>query len=66
MFDFIWMLFLIYMLVNDAIGKHLVAPGVLYVIHKYVYIKKNLKKPTPSYDYHLTHPFQAPTWPQTF
>ena len=27
------------MLVNDAIGKHLVAPGVLYVIHKYVYKK---------------------------
>ena len=25
------------MLVNDANGKHLVAPGVLYVIHKYVY-----------------------------
>ena len=28
------------MLVNDAIGKHPVAPGVLYVIHKYVYEKK--------------------------
>ena len=28
------------MLVNDANGKHLVAPGVLYVIQKYVY-KKN-------------------------
>ena len=26
------------------IGKHLVAPGVLYVIHKYVYIKKKKKK----------------------
>ena len=39
MFDFIWMSFLIYMLVNDAIGKHLVEPGVLYVIHKYVYKK---------------------------
>ena len=42
MFDFIWMLFLIHMLVNDAIGKHLVAPGVLYVIHKInMFIKKN-------------------------
>ena len=30
------------MLVNDANGKHLVAPGVLYVIQKYVY-KKNKK-----------------------
>ena len=39
MFDFIWMLFLIYMLVNDANEKHPVAPGVLYVIHKYVFIK---------------------------
>ena len=28
------MLFVFYMLVNDAIGKHLVAPSVLYVIHK--------------------------------
>ena len=28
------------MLVNDANGKHLVAPGVLYVIQKYVYIYK--------------------------
>ena len=27
------------MLVNDANGKHPVAPGVLYVIHKYVYEK---------------------------
>ena len=27
------------MLVNDANGKHPVAPGVLYVIHKYVYKK---------------------------
>ena len=27
------------MLVNDAIGKHLVAPVELYVIHKYVYLK---------------------------
>ena len=27
------------MLVNDANGKHLVAPGVLYVIQKYVYKK---------------------------
>ena len=33
MFGFIWMSVLIYMLVNDANGKHLVAPGVLYVIH---------------------------------
>ena len=39
MFYFLWMLFLIYMLVNDANGKHPVAPGVLYVIHKYVYKK---------------------------
>ena len=30
------------MLVNDANGKHLVAPGVLYVIQKYVY--KKIKK----------------------
>ena len=29
------------MLVNDANGKHLVAPGVLYVIQKYVYKKKS-------------------------
>ena len=36
MFDFIRMLVLIYMLVNDANGKYPVAPGVLYVIHKYV------------------------------
>ena len=28
------------MLVNDANGKHLVAPVVLYVIQKYVYKKK--------------------------
>ena len=28
------------MLVNDANGKHTVAPGVLYVIHKYVHKKK--------------------------
>ena len=34
------------MLVNDAIGKHLVAPGVLYVIHKYVYIKKSSMYPS--------------------
>ena len=32
------------MLVNDANGKHLVAPGVLYVIQKYVYEKKNFKE----------------------
>ena len=30
------------MLVNDANGKHPVARGVLYVIHKYVYKKKSL------------------------
>ena len=30
------------MLVNDANGEHLVAPGVLYVIQKYVY-KKNIR-----------------------
>ena len=29
------------MLVNDANGEHPVAPGVLYVIHKYVYKKSN-------------------------
>ena len=27
------------MLINDANGKHPVAPGVLYVIHEYVYKK---------------------------
>ena len=35
---------LIYMLVNDANGKHPVAPGVLYVIHKYDYKKTVYKK----------------------
>ena len=34
-----------YMLVNDAIGKPVVAPGVLYVIHKYVHRKTNKKSP---------------------
>ena len=33
------------MLVNDANGKHLVAPGVLYVIQKYVYKKKLPEQP---------------------
>ena len=45
------------MLVNDANGKHLVAPGVLYVIQKYVY--KKIKNKTSDFfvftDYFLVH-----------